>query len=117
MKVETFRRIVKQDPAKAQFYEEYRYKGKLYYRRKSLYKITRDLDALSENKRKVMLALGETSYGVFGETGLVDGTPVVAHKVSVAMKGKRFKKSDEDIAIDKLRETLRKVASFLSPMQ
>lgn len=108
MKEETFKRLVKENPGVEKFYGIYRLNGKRYYRRKTAYAIAHDPTVLSENKKKVMLSFGEASYVSFGKTGFVDGVPVSAHNVSAAMKGRQFKKSEMEIALDKLRETLQK---------
>jgi hypothetical protein len=109
MKEEVHRKLIAKHPGTEHLFEEIHINGKRFFRYKANFKLDKDrvLADVPENLRKTWLALGEASYKSHGQKGLVNGVPVAAHNVSVAMKGKRFKKTELEIATDKLRERLK----------
>jgi len=52
-------------------------------------------------KWRVQVEFGETAYGVYGQRGLREGLHPAAAAVKKEMKGKRYRKSRVDEAIEK----------------
>ena len=56
------------------------------------------------------IAFAEAAHGVFGKKGLRDGMPIVVPAITKAMKGRSFKKSRVDQAIDELSRAMKEMA-------
>ena len=112
----TYRELIQRYPQAKVLIEKYQSPyGNTCYRFKAHFKLPkdkRDLSKVHENLKKTWLAVGQASYNSYGQKGLVNGVPVAAHNVSVTMKGKRFKKTDFDRTLEKLKERLKALAEL-----